>query len=238
MITTTIITATTTSMAAASAAPPALALFVWLSPAFPVGAYAYSHGIEWAVEAGDVRDAASLAAWLDDLADCGAPRLDVALFVAAYRAAHDPQALADVNALAVALAGASERRLETTAQGNAFLAAARAAWPCVALQNLGAGPVAYPVAVGAAASGHGVALEDAAPAFALSVFANLVSAAARLGAIGQTDAQKIVAALTPRLAALAAQALQEDFEALGACAFRSDIAAMKHETQYSRLFRS
>ena len=153
-------------------------------------------------------------------------------------AAGDAAALAAVNELAVALAGASERRLETTAQGAAFLAAARAAWPCAPLQFFDGGPVAYPVAVAAAAAGHGVALEDAAPAFALSVFGNLVSAAARLGAIGQTEAQKIVAALTPKLAAMAAQALQGDVQAMGACAFRSEIAAMKHETQYSRLFRS
>ncbi len=221
-----------------SAAPPALALFVWLSPAFPVGAYAYSHGIEWAVEAGDISDAMSLARWLEDLADHGAPRLDIAVFAAAHRAAHDPAALNDVNELAIALAGSSERRLETTAQGTAFLAAARAAWPCAALQRFAAGPVAYPVAVGATAAGHGVALEEAAPAFALSVFGNLVSAATRLGAIGQTEGQKIIAALTPRLAAMAAQALLAELEALGACAFRSDIAAMKHENQYSRLFRS
>jgi urease accessory protein len=214
-----------------------LPLFVWLSPAFPVGAYAYSHGIEWAVEAGDVSDAESLARWLDDLADHGAPRLDVCLFAAAHRAAGDPAKLAEVNALAVALAGSAERRLETTAQGDAFLAAARAAWPCAALDALSA-PVAYPVAVGAAAAGHAVALEEAAPAFALAVFGNLVSAALRLGAVGQTEGQKILARLAPRLAGMAAQALLEEPETLGACALRSEIAAMKHETQYSRLFRS
>jgi len=237
-ITTTAITDMTTSPAADSAATSALALFVWLSPAFPVGAYAYSHGVEWAVEAGDVSDGPSLAGWLADLADHGAPRLDVALFAAAHRAAHDAAALADVNELAVALAGSLERRLETTAQGAAFLVAARAAWPCATLQNLAASPVAYPVAVGAAAAGHGIALEAAAPAFALSLFGNLVSAATRLGAVGQTEGQKLIAALTPRLAAMAARAQACEPEALGACAFRSDIAAMKHETQYSRLFRS
>ena len=215
----------------------ALALFVWLSPAFPVGAYAYSHGLEWAVEAGDITDAASLAGWLEDLADHGAPRLDVALFAAAYRDAGVAAALAEVNALAVALSGSAERRLETTAQGDAFLAAARAAWPCAAFDGLAA-PVAYPVAVGAAAAGHCIALETAAPAFALALFGNLVSAALRLGVVGQTEGQKIIARLTPRLAAMAAQALLEAPETRGACALRSEIAAMKHETQYSRLFRS
>ena len=221
----------------AMATNPTLALFVWLSPAFPVGAYAYSHAIEWAVEAGDVHDAPSLARWLEDLADHGAPRLDVALFAAAHRAAGDAAALVEVNALAIALAGSLERRLETTAQGTAFLAAARAAWPCATLETF-TGPAAYPVAVGAAVAGHRIALADAAPAFALSLFGNLVSAATRLGAVGQTDAQKLIAALTPRLAAMAVEACAQEPEALGACAFRSDIAAMKHETQYSRLFRS
>ena len=213
-----------------------LPLFVWLSPAFPVGAYAYSHGLEWAAEAGDVRDAATLAQWLADLCDCGAPRLDVALFAAAHRAA--PAERASLNELAVALSGSRERRLETTAQGTAFVAAARAAWPCAALDALGDAPVAYPIAVGTVANGHGVALEPAAPVFALSLFANLVSAATRLSVVGQTDGQRILAALTPRLAEMAARALRDDVETFGACAFRSDIAAMKHETQYSRLFRS
>ena len=189
------------------------------------------------MEAGDIRDGESLAGWLEDLADHGAPRLDVALFAAAYRAAGDSAALAEVNALAVALAGSAERRLETTAQGDAFVVAARAAWPCAALESLAA-PVAYPVAVGAAAAGHCIALEEAAPAFALAVFGNLVSAGLRLGAVGQTEGQRIIARLTPRLSAMAARALLEAPEALGGCALRSEIAAMKHETQYSRLFRS
>ena len=215
-----------------------LPLFVWLSPAFPVGAYAYSHGLEWAVEAGDIRDAASLAAWLQDLAEHGAPRLDVALFAAAHRAAGDPAALREVNALAIALAGSAERRLETCAQGTAFVTAARAAWPCAALDAFAAEPAAYPVAVGAVVAGHGIALEAAAPAFALALFGNLVSAATRLGAVGQTEGQKLIAKLTPGLADMAARALLADPDAVGSCAFRSDLAAMKHETQYSRLFRS
>jgi len=215
----------------------ALPLFVWLSPAFPIGAYAYSHGLEWAAEAGDVHDAPTLTAWLEDLADHGAPRLDVTLFAAAWRAAADPVLLAEVNTLAIALAGSQERRLETTAQGTAFVTAARAAWPCPALEGLDEA-VAYPVAVGAAAAGHGIALDVAAPAFAQALFGNLVSAAIRLSVVGQTDGQKLIAHLSPRLAKMAAQAMHEDPENIGACAFRSEIAAMKHETQYSRLFRS
>jgi urease accessory protein len=218
-------------------------LLLWLSPAFPVGAFAYSHGLEWAYEAGDVTDAASLAAWLADLARFGAPPLDAALFAHAFRAAAaaDWPALDEVNELAVALAGSAERRLETTAQGAAFRVAARGAWDCDALARLPARdgePLAYPIAVAAAAAGCGMALDRAAEAFVVGQFANLVSAATRLGVVGQTAGLKILAGILPDLAALARQAAGATLDDLGACALRSDIAAMRHETQYSRLFRS
>ena len=216
-----------------------LPLYLWLSPAFPVGAFAYSHALEWAAEAGDLDGAMALLAWLEDLCDFGGPRLDAGLFVAAHRAAtaKDWAALAEVNELAVALAGSGERRLETTAQGGAFVTAARAAWPCEPLAHLDS-PVAYSVAVGAACAGHGFALPTSLPAFLTSLVANLVSAAVRLSVIGQTEGQKTLAALLPRVAALARDAEGAELASLGGCAFRSDLASLRHETQYSRLFRS
>jgi len=220
-----------------------LPLLVWLSPGFPVGAFAYSHGLEWAAEAGDIVDARSLEAWLVDLIEFGAPRSDAILFSAAFRCAKaaDWPALIEANALAVALSVSAERRLETTAQGAAFVAAARAAWDCEPLRRLDEAPdrrIAYPIAVAAAAGGHGLPLDASLEAFALAQAANLVSAALRLGPIGQTEGQKILAALLPRIRALARDAHGASLANLGGCAFRSDIAAMRHETQYSRLFRS
>ncbi len=219
-----------------------LPLFLWLSPGFPVGAFAYSHGLEWAVEAGDIVDARSLEGWLVDLVEFGALRSDAILFSVAFRsaAAADWPALIEVNAVAVALAASAERRLETTAQGAAFVAAARAAWDCEALRRLDQtdGRAAYPIAVAAAASGHGAPLAACLEAFALAQAANLVSAALRLGPIGQTDGQKILAALLPPVRALAREAHGASLANLGGGAFRSDIAAMRHESQYSRLFRS
>jgi len=220
-----------------------LPLLVWLSPAFPVGAFAYSHGLEWAVEAGDIVDAASLRGWLVDLMEFGAPRSDAILFSAAFRAAAkaDWRALMEANELAVALAVSGERRLETTAQGRAFVRAARPGWDCEPLRRLDQAPegaVAYPVAVAAAAGGHGLPLRASLEAFTLAQAANLVSAALRLGPIGQTEGQTILAAVLPRIRALAEEAARSTLADLGGSAFRSDIAAMRHETQYSRLFRS
>ncbi len=220
-----------------------LPLLIWLSPSFPVGAFAYSHGLEWAVEAGDIVDARSLQGWLIDLLEFGAPRSDAVLFSVAFRCAAAPDwpALMEANGLAIALAASAERRLETTAQGAAFVAAARAAWDCEPLRRLDEAPdkrVAYPIAVAAAASGHGLPLEASLEAFALAQAANLVSAVVRLGPIGQTDGQKILAALLPRIRTLAREAVRASLVDLGGAAFRSDIAAMRHESQYSRLFRS
>jgi urease accessory protein len=220
-----------------------LPLLIWLSPAFPVGAFAYSHALEWAVEAGDIVDAPSLESWLVDLLEFGAPRSDAILFSAAFGAASaaDWPALININELTVALAASAERRLETTAQGAAFVAAARAAWDCEPLRRLAQAPdgrIAYPVAVAAVASRHGLPLGASLEAFALAQASNLVSAALRLGPIGQTDGQKILAALLPRIRVLAGEAQTARLGDLGGCAFRSDIAAMRHETQYSRLFRS
>ena len=218
-----------------------LPLMLWLSPAFPVGSFAYSQGLEWAVENGDVHDARSLGGWLVDLLTFGAPRADAILFAESFRAAEAEAwtALEATNELAVALANTAERRLETTAQGSAFVAAARAAWDCAPLRALtDEERVAYPVAVAAACAGHGLPLEASLQAFVLAQVAAAVSAVVRLGSIGQTDGQKIQATLIPRIRALARDAAVSTLADLGSCAFRADIAAMRHETQYSRLFRS
>jgi urease accessory protein len=220
-----------------------LPLLLWLSPAFPVGAFAYSHGLEWAQEAGDVTDRASLQAWLLDLLEHGAARNDAILLACAFRAAADGgnDELAAVAELALALGTGAERRLEATTQGDAFVATVARAWPCPAIDRLRRawpGPVAYPVALGAAAAGHGIPLRDALPAFGLGFLSNLVSAAVRLGIVGQTDGQRVLAALMPAAEELAAFAAEATLDDLGGAAFRSDLASLRHETQYTRLFRS
>jgi urease accessory protein len=225
------------------AEPAPLPLFVWLSPAFPVGSFAYSHGLEWAVETGAVHDAGSALAWIDDILAQGSGRNDAILLAEAHRAASagDASRLAEVAELAVALQPSRERHLEATAQGNAFITAARASWPAPSLDLLAGawdGNVVHAVAVGVAASGHGVNLRPTLEAFLLAFVAALVSAAVRLGPIGQTDGQRITAALLPRVRATAAEAEAAGLDDIGGSAFRSDIASLRHETQYTRLFRS
>ncbi len=215
----------------------------WFSPSYPVGAFAYSHGLEWAQEAGDISDAPTLLAWMTDLVEHGAARNDALLAAESWRASlrEDGAALAGVAELALAMSSSSERRLETVTQGNAFVLASRAAHPCTALDRLKEavpGDVALPVAVGAAAAGHGIVLADLLPAFVLGFAANLASAAVRLGVVGQTDGQRVLARLMPAISVLAAEAESGTLDDLGSCAFRSDIASLRHETQYSRLFRS
>ncbi len=219
---------------------PELPLFVWLSPAFPVGGFAYSHGLETAVDAGLVRDGASLQNWIEALMAAGSIRQDAVLLVSACRAvlAFDADALAEANDLALALCPSRERRLETAAMGNAFVTALRAAWPSAVSPIMPAPDVAYPTALGAAVGAARLPLGPALEAYATAFAASLVSAALRLGAIGQTDGQRVTARLIPAVRALAAHAVQAGLDDLGGCAFRSDLAALQHETLYSRLFRS
>ena len=217
-----------------------LQLFAWLSPAFPVGAFAYSHGLESAVDVGLVHDAATLEDWLGDLLRHGSARQDAVLAAEAWRrAAASGNGLADLNDLALALAPGRERRLETGGTGRAFADAIRASWPesaCPALPT--SGDVAYPVAFGAAAGMAGLPLPESLGALALAFVGNLVSAAVRLGPIGQTDGQRVTAALLDEARRLGAWAARSTLDDLGGCALRSDIAALQHETLYSRLFRS
>ena len=216
-------------------------LMAWLSPAYPVGAFSYSSGIEWAVESGDIKDAGTLKDWLDTMLSDGGGFCDAVLFAHAHRAVEDEGELRDIAELAAALAPSKERHLETTAQGNAFVEATRAAWPCAALDRLKQswdGPVAYPVAVAVAAAGHDIPLGAALAAFLQALVANWVSAGVRLVPLGQTDGLRVVAALEPVVDAAAQRALVTALDDMGASAFRADLASLRHETQYTRLFRS
>ncbi|MEE4362257.1 MAG: urease accessory protein UreF [Pseudomonadales bacterium] len=215
-------------------------LLGWLSPAFPVGAYTYSHGLEWAVDAGEVTTEADSRAWLEGVLVHGGGRSDAILLAHAWRAP-DAAAVETLAELAVALCPSSERRLETTAQGRAFLEAMRASWPVSRLSwfdALDARALPYPIAVGVAAAGHGVPLAPTLLAYLHAFVSNLVSAAVRLVPLGQTAGQRLVAGFERQVHAVAEEAATAPLDEVGGCALLADIASMRHENQYSRLFRS
>jgi urease accessory protein len=207
-----------------------LRLLAWLSPAFPTGGFAYSHGIEWAVEAGDIIDGDTLRDWLTDILAQGAARSDTILLRHAHKADADLAALAE---LAIAAAPARERRIETLDQGAAFMRAA-GPWGCPTLPD----PVAYPIAVGALAGAHGIDADATALAYLQAVTANLISAAVRLVPLGQSVGLAVLAVLEPVILRIAAETREATLDDLGGAVFRADLAAMRHETQYTRLFRS
>jgi urease accessory protein len=218
-------------------------LMTWLSPSFPVGAFSYSSGIEWAVEAGDITDAASLRQWLTSMLVDGAGICDSIFLTHAHRAAscNDDALLAETAELASAFAPSRERHLETTAQGKAFIEIARAAWNSGPLDRLIASceaAIVYPVAVGLVSAAHGITLAPTVHAFLHAVISNWISAGARLVPLGQTDSQRVLAQLEREVAATATRALVASLDDLGSATFRADIASMRHETQYTRLFRS
>jgi urease accessory protein len=224
---------------AALTLPALYRLMTWLSPAYPIGAFSYSSGIEWAVAAGDIVDARTLAGWLAVVIGEGGGFCDAVLFAHAYRAAADADASAVILIAehAAALAPGKERYIETMGQGRAFLATTRAAWPCSALDPLPL-DAALPVAVAVACAGHDIALVPAVHCYLQAFAANLVSAAVRAIPLGQLDGQRVLANLEGLIAATAARALATKLDDIGGAAMRADLASMHHETQYTRLFRS
>jgi urease accessory protein len=218
-------------------------LMTWLSPAFPVGAFSYSSGIEWAVEAGDIGDAASLRDWLSSMLADGPGFCDGVFLAHAHRATAscDDAALRDIAELAAAFVPSRERQLETSAQGRAFIDIARAAWSCDGLERMIAcceGTIVYPVAVGLVSAAHAIPLAPTMHGFLHALTSNWISAGARLIPLGQTDSQRVLASLEPVVVATAKRALEASLDDLGSANFRADLAGMRHEAQYTRLFRS
>lgn len=218
-------------------------LMTWLSPAFPVGAFSYSSGIEWAVEAGDITDAASLQDWLSAMLTDGSGFCDGVFLAHVHRAvsSDDDGALRNVAELAAAFVPSKERQLETTSQGRAFIEIARSAWNHEGLERLIAacdGAIVYPVAVGLVSAAHKIPLAATMHGFFHAVTSNWISAGARLVPLGQTDSQRVLAALEPVVVATGARALTASLDQLGGATFRADLASLRHETQYTRLFRS
>ena len=213
-----------------------LRLMTWLSPAFPVGGFAYSGGLEAMVREGHVNDAAELGEWLESAINHGQFHNDAVLLAEAWNADGNAGRLTEVADLARALTGSAERFLEVTAQGDAFLEAARP-WSPDAAETVGQ-EAPYAVAVGAVAAANGIGLQDTLVAWLHALNSQTVSAAIRLGVLGQREAMALLAELEPTILAAARQANTSTLEDLGSATVIADIMSARHEQLHSRLFRS
>jgi urease accessory protein len=211
-------------------------LLAWLSPAFPIGGFAWSAGLETAIADGRANSPAALREWLEGLLRHGSLRSDAIILAHAHRASGDPAALQGLADLCLALIPARERQAETLAMGAAFVAAARA-WPSDVFARLPAG-CPYPVAVGAVAAGHGLPLHPVLVGVLTSAVQAQISVAVRLVPLGQTAGLAVLAGLEPVTAEVAAAAEAAPLSDLGGIAYAADIAQMRHETLEPRLFRS
>jgi len=225
-----------------------LRLQAWLSPAFPIGGFSYSHGLEEAVAIDDVNDPDSLFGWIEAAVSRGAGRVDGMLLVAAWRAADagDHERLREVAEIGAAMRGTAELALESNAQGEAFLETAQAAWPneeveaaTAAIKQTKTNPaLPVPVAVGMVAACHGVPVEYVLPMYLQSFAAGIVSAGVRLIPLGQTEGQRVVARMQRVVVRAAEATLAARFEDIGGATPVIDLASMAHEMRDGRLFRS
>jgi urease accessory protein len=223
--------------------PALYRLLSWLSPAYPLGGFSYSHGLEAAVAAGRVEDGDSLRRYIETALSAGGGRSDAAVLAAAFDAlaAGDRTRFGEIADLAAAWRGSAELALESMGQGRAFVATTRAAWPHPLIDEVAlsrGGELALPVAVATAAVAHRIPLAATLLAYLHTFAANLVSAGLRLVPLGQTEAQRLIAVLERPVAAAVAAALATPLDATGTAAPLIEIGAMRHETQQMRLFRS
>jgi urease accessory protein len=219
-----------------------LRLQSWLSPTFPNGAYSYSHGLEWAVEAGFVSDRESLVDWLGADLCHGTGRNEAIYFSEAYRCAieDDPTRLMFLAELAAASRGTSEFVLESSQQAAACLSMLRHVWPDRVLETLSefqSQPV-IAVILGLRSAREQIPQCLALPAFLQSYVANLVNAGVRLIPLGQTDGQLAIAELESAVLLASHQGCRATLDDLGSAGLTVELSSIAHESQYTRLFRS
>ncbi|WP_297582536.1 urease accessory protein UreF [Roseibium sp.] len=225
-------------------------LLAFLSPAFPIGAFTYSHGLEQVIDQGGISNAADLENWLADILQFGAGRSDAILLKETYREAlaGNADTVQELRELGLALQPSKERHLETSAQGTAFIEAITNSWKPDTLSKAGRlfdrvaeadqDPWPYPVALGLVSAAHDIPEEAVLTSFLHAFAANIISVAVRAVPLGQSDGQKVLAALEPMIFEVSSRAREAGLDDLGTSTFLADIASMAHETQYSRLFRS
>ena len=206
-----------------------LTVIQWLSPAFPIGSFAYSHGLEWAISTGRVTNAATLESWITDVLEHGSGRTDAIILALAVRGALP---IDQLNAMSLALCASQERLSETHSQGTAMSKVMRDVW------QIGCEEMALPVALGASAAHQSIPVALLVPAYLHAFSSNLISVAVRLVPLGQTQGQRVLLALHPLIDALAQLASSAELNDLTSCTFLSDVASMRHETQIPRIFKT
>jgi len=211
-------------------------LLTWLSPAFPVGTFAWSQGLETAIGNGRIKVAADLKDWIGGALAHGGLKTDAIILAHAHRGADDAAALQELADLALALTASSERTMETTLTGEAFGIAARA-WPSDVFARLPQ-RCPYPVAVGAIGAAQGIGLNDLLAGYLTTAVHSQVSVAVRLVPLGQTAGLQVMAGLEPVVATLVGTAASASLDDIGGIAYGADIAQMRHETIGIRVFRS
>ena len=200
----------------------------WMSPAFPIGAFAYSHGLEWAIDKDHVSNGEKLQKWITDLLEYGSLRTD-AIFISLILRGHDVRKM---NELSMALCPAGERLLETKLQGSAFAKVIEDVWQ----QDIG--ELSLPIAVALAAKNQSIEQDLILPAYLHAFCSNLISAAIRLIPIGQTEGQRIMLELYPTISDLVKTASESEIDDLNSACFFSDISAMEHEYLQPRIFKT
>jgi urease accessory protein len=206
-----------------------MTLMRWLSPAFPLGSFAYSHGLEAAVAGGAVATAVDLRGWVGDVIVRGSGWIDAVLLSESLRPGADHAALA---ALARAMAASRERLAETEEQGAAFVRTVNA------LAGRDDPPAPLPVAVGRAAAGLGVAPGTVIALYLQAFATTIVLAGVRFMPLGQTEGAGVLEALAPVIARVAGDAVEARLAEAASSAFGADRAAMAHEAMEVRIFRT
>ena len=216
-----------------------LRLLQLASPALPVGAYSYSGGLESAIEAGVVPDGQAAAEWIGAVLEFNLARMEAPVFLrlAAAWERGDIEAVRHWNAEFVASREAAELRAETLQMGHSLR---------ILLRDLGVDGIAalaiddlaYPTAYAFAAARWRIDPDEALAAYLFAWVENQILAAVKCIPLGQTEGQRMLLALADRIPAAVAQARAAEDEALGGFTPGLAHASMRHETQYSRLFRS
>ena len=200
----------------------------WMSPAFPIGAFAYSHGLEWAIDKDHVSNGEKLQKWITDLLEYGSLRTD-AIFISLILRGHDVRKM---NELSMALCPAGERLLETKLQGSAFAKVIEDVWQ----QDIG--ELSLPIAVALAAKNLSIEQNLILPAYLHAFCSNLISAAIRLTPVGQTEGQRIMLELYTTISDLVQTASESEIDDLNSACFFSDVSAMEHEYLQPRIFKT